>query len=62
MTVWVVSYGNEPPGVLTCVYDNEAAALAHVKFWDNMVLDHGSPMLRCEAWSVQGEFRAEQAA
>ena len=56
MNVWAVQRGNDDPGHLVCIYDNEEAARAHVKFWDGMVLGHGAEMLRCEAWSVQNEF------
>ena len=61
MTVWAVEQGNNPPGVVIAIYDNEAAALRHVQSWDGMVLEHGSELLRVVAWSVQSEAMVLEA-
>lgn len=58
-TVWVIKHGNKPPGMLVMIYDNEAAARAHVEFWDGMVLGGYSEMLAVEPWAVQSEFHGE---
>lgn len=59
--VWVVTYGEEGPGPVSAIYDNEAAAREHVAFFDRMVLDGATDsVLRLERWSVQSEFRGKR--
>lgn len=57
-TVWVVCYGDKDggPGPASAVYDNEAAALKHVEFQNQLLLEgHSDRMTWYEAWAVQSE-------
>lgn len=58
VTVWLIIDEHDRA---VCVYDNEAAALAHVRIWDGMVLGGHAGMLSAAAWSVQSEFHGETA-